>query len=433
MIKKGLLLVVVVMFLTTSLYGAGKQETGPVELTTPVMMGWQCIKPALDSLGEYETAHPNTKISIVEFPYLELQDKIFTEAALGAGAFDIAQLSIGWNASLMATGKFVSLNDFIKEEYGSVANYTDKLFAVNEVCIDDDGNVAFMPFHANITYGIYREDLFKEYGLKPPKSFEDLIETAKKLTKDTDGDGTIDLWGLTWAGNYSDSLWTYINLATGMGMSGTELLDNQGRVRIGVKGSRDRKAAIDAAQYYQDATYKHKVTPPNIVELGGTQQWEMWKAGLIGMSIDWWGDFWGNPDLRTHGEVGSFRSPALPDVKRWMTISWWSYGVFKTSPHPKEAFEFINWWLDEDIQRAMSEFSGQGSPIKKYTEQFAKDGTVASALLPSFTVSTSGPQTPLWPQITEVIRSELSRLLSNEITPEQMVEILAEKYAEILL
>jgi multiple sugar transport system substrate-binding protein len=431
--RRMLSLLVVTLLLTISVFGAGKQEkAGPANITTPVMTGWQCIKPALDRIKEFEGAHPSIKVTIVEFPYLELQDKIFTEAAMGSGTFDIAQLSIGWNSSLMASGKFVSLNKYIEKKYGSVENYTKKLFDVNRVCIDDKGNVQFMPFHANIRYGIYRDDLFKKYGLKPPKSYEDVVDAAKKLTRDTNSDGRIDLWGLTWAGNYEDSLGTYIDLATGMGMNGTELLDNQGRVRIGVKGSKDREAAVSAARYYQDATYKFKVTPPNIVEIGGTQQWEMWKAGLIGMSIDWWGDFWGHPDLRSYGDVGSFVQPALPDVKEYMTISWWSYGVFKSSSHPEQAFEFINWWLDEDIQAAMSKFSGQGSPVKEYTDKFAAKGYVAPALLPSFSVSSAGPQTPKWPQIAEAIRSQLSRLLTNEITPEQMVDILTAKYTEIL-
>jgi multiple sugar transport system substrate-binding protein len=43
---------------------------------------------------------------------------------------------------------------------------------------------------------IYRADLFREKGIKTPlKSWKELIEAAKKLTEDTNGDGTIDRWG----------------------------------------------------------------------------------------------------------------------------------------------------------------------------------------------------------------------------------------------
>jgi len=69
-------------------------------------------------------------------------------------------------------------------------------------------------------YGIswpleYRADLYEENGLEPPVYWTDLLEAAKKLTKDLDGDGRIDIYGMMMPysikGNYgSQAIWGFL-------------------------------------------------------------------------------------------------------------------------------------------------------------------------------------------------------------------------------
>jgi ABC-type glycerol-3-phosphate transport system substrate-binding protein len=50
----------------------------------------------------------------------------------------------------------------------------------------------------------YNTDVFKKEGVEPPKAgwtWDDFEATAKQLTKDTNGDGTPDVYGFTWASN----------------------------------------------------------------------------------------------------------------------------------------------------------------------------------------------------------------------------------------
>ena len=44
----------------------------------------------------------------------------------------------------------------------------------------------------------YNTEMFKAAGLnpdKPPKTWDEFLQYAKKLTRDTDGDGKVDQWG----------------------------------------------------------------------------------------------------------------------------------------------------------------------------------------------------------------------------------------------
>ena len=51
-------------------------------------------------------------------------------------------------------------------------------------------------FHATTSL-FYRKDLFKEAGVDPAsiKTWDDLVEAARKLTRDIDKDGRVDIWG----------------------------------------------------------------------------------------------------------------------------------------------------------------------------------------------------------------------------------------------
>ena len=47
---------------------------------------------------------------------------------------------------------------------------------------------------------LLRNDLLQEAGLDVPESFDEIVETAKKLTVDTNGDGKIDRYGMSLMG-----------------------------------------------------------------------------------------------------------------------------------------------------------------------------------------------------------------------------------------
>jgi len=66
----------------------------------------------------------------------------------------------------------------------------------------------------------YRADLYEEAGLEPPKTWDDLLEAAEKLTMDRDGDGETDIYGfclpVSTIGNYgSQVVWGFLRTNDG--------------------------------------------------------------------------------------------------------------------------------------------------------------------------------------------------------------------------
>ena len=71
-----------------------------------------------------------------------------------------------------------------------------------------DGKICVIPYNISTPIMYYNKDLFKASGLdpdSPPATWDELLTQAKAISKDTDGDGEMDIWGL----NIKDIVWIY--------------------------------------------------------------------------------------------------------------------------------------------------------------------------------------------------------------------------------
>jgi multiple sugar transport system substrate-binding protein len=78
-----------------------------------------------------------------------------------------------------------------------------------------EGNQYALPIFGVYWPLTYRADLYEEAGLAPPETWEDLREAAERLTIDTNGDGTPDIYGMCLPvssnGNYgSQVVWSFV-------------------------------------------------------------------------------------------------------------------------------------------------------------------------------------------------------------------------------
>jgi maltose-binding protein MalE len=84
---------------------------------------------------------------------------------------------------------------------------------------------------------------------QPPGTLEELIAVGKSLTEDTNGDGKVDRYGLTW--NYREPFF-FVPFLTGFG---GWIMDELGNPTL------DNDATVRALQFVLDLRDKHKVIP----------------------------------------------------------------------------------------------------------------------------------------------------------------------------
>lgn len=189
----------------------------------------------------------------------------------------------------------------------------------------------------------YNKDLFEEAGVVAEiETWDDMVETAKKLTRDKNNDGTIDVWGLRLElSKYKTAQTTWIAM---LWSNGGDVFNDDF-----TKCTLDSKEAIETLRWYGDLQNKHKVA--SVVADPD------WLSGGAAMQVH------GNWDIHGYAPVlgNSLGAMAMPRGKaQHATYAHGdSYAIFKTSPEKQEAaWTFVKWLQSPEIATDLAIIGG---------------------------------------------------------------------------
>ncbi len=284
----------------------------------------------------FETLNPGIRIEADGLPWVDLEGKIASALASGTPP----ELSHGQPitcSALQAKGLLLPLDEVVKAlGEGNVWKQ------VRPVCHAQGQQFGLV--HAVATsLLIYRRDMAAPLGIAQPASWTEMIAAAEALTRDTDGDGRIDVYGVTLSG---DNLFINILLGELIRANDGRLFDENHKPQL-----TDRRM-IEVLQYLSQLL-KYAIpgwegqnylrTFQNLAE--GRAAMMLYGhgrgAGLIERSVphehadDRTFAVW----IKPQGPSGS-RPAVQVDEEPWM--------LFKGSRHPKEAIEFLKFFYRDD-------------------------------------------------------------------------------------
>lgn len=177
------------------LVGASMALTAPaMSDTTLKFISWQVDEPGIKEwwqgiIGEFEAAHPGVTIDFTKVARENYLDTMITLFASGSPP-DIAHLAVfevgpiaenGWLEDL---GPRIAASDIPIDDW---AGRSKCIWEGKEVCI-------ILLYFGGIM--AYNQAMLDEEGLSVPTDWDGFIDAARKLTKDTDGDGITDQFGV---------------------------------------------------------------------------------------------------------------------------------------------------------------------------------------------------------------------------------------------
>ena len=189
--------------------------------------------------------------------------------------------------------------------------------------------------HENCDGLLVRPDFIEEAGweLGAIKTWDDFIQLAKDLTKDTDGDGTMDQFGFIVMGG----------AAVGFGINSDLIFKSNGITAIDL----DKKDAyLEVLNLFSTLG---PYMPPEFNTARGGPKRRMWGSGRLAMNIhgNWWAnDMMGvNPDVVMPGKLAVIPFPQGPSQVTGQEVYWnreWlGLLAFKDSENLAEAIEMI--------------------------------------------------------------------------------------------
>lgn len=316
--------------------------SGPVDITY-----WLWQDDATDTTwqtlaDEFNSSQQKVKVTLEVIPLDQYQDKLITAAASNTGP-DAARSKDWWLGQFAPKGMIADLTDYVNKWDGK-SEVIDSLWATGKLPGDD--KVYMMPHQYTTLYLYYNKDLFNKAGLQPPKTQQQLVDDAKKLTNAGDKKYGIDVRG---GGGGQDQwlAWMYAG--------GAQVVDDKGAVAI------TDPAATKANELYVSLA-KDKSTPPGSVTAAFAQVKTNFTTGTTAMMIHHPGSL---ADLKQAlgDKLGVIPIPTV-DGKPGPTLGSMSGNIVLNSSSKKDAaFQWISWLDTKDPMKKISASSGGQLPV----------------------------------------------------------------------
>lgn len=372
----------------------------------------------------FKAKHPNVKLDIDEAPWGDFTKKIATQIA-GGNAPDV------WfqeNAAVLGYGKKGAAEDlapYIAKDLKK-DDYIDSLFATKA-----GDKVWGVPHGGNPIALAYNKKLFTDAKVDFPSdkwTYQDMIDAAKKLTKDTNGDGTPDVWGFFTSGSITPGWFPWIKSAGGQALDST--LE---------KAVFDDEKSIKGITEWTNMINKYKVSPSRTTSSGLGGETQMFGNGLVAMVFmqystaeSIYNKNFPNLDYDTVMIPKGFDGKrVVPNVvNSWVVFS-------KAKQEGKDAaWTWLKYYLGEEAQNVVAE-SGAGLPVKKTAMTKLESLSSKPANKKAFTqgvaeAGTTLDENPSWNEWRTVAQPIFNDILDAKIAPADGLKQIKDKVQKVL-
>lgn len=354
------------------------------------------------------------KYEVAPADYLQWQQGMTTRLASGDTSVDAFHCDDFQAAIYGAAGWLVELDPIVKE-YG--INLDDWPSTLLKDVSSWKGKLYRLPWGNDTEIFFYRTDYFKEAGVQPPTTWDDLVNVAMKLTKGT------DRYGIALSGQKNGVLGNDIQHWTNQAGGAINRLDDPG--------------SKQALAFYKDLYAKHKVAPASTPQEDYSSILQGWLAGKYAMWWCWDGflgafrtnkDFWKN-------QVSAFLPPKGPKNAQ-TTTGCWGWAISNYSEKKDLAKQWIAYTARPEIMKLqtlrgrvparMSLWSDKEvqdqAPSAVFLEQLAKAGDLVKAR----------PVTPSIQEIYDAAEQNVHAYLTDQVNLDTAIKNAMDKIKPVM-
>ncbi len=384
---------------------------------------WQWNQqPTVKALEEFQqtfnTANPRIQVVREDSRYGD-KEAVFTSQSQAKAAADIAHFSIRPIRNFADHGFLLDLTPFVEKEGGAkfLAQWDP---AALEMC-RYKGKLYCLPDNLYPVVLMYNIEHFKHVGLnpdKPPTTWAEFLEYAKKLTRSTRGDGKIDRWGVGILGAREEGV--FMRFDPWLWGAGGDYLTADGK-----RSALDTPEALEGFNYYVDLFTKHKVVPPGVIEQGAQNVRTQLAHEAVSMILNFSSEPYIvnaiNPQLHA---LDVLRWAPLPVGKKRVTAAWFSVRVISAfTKNPDAAWSVYKAWYGKDQQMLNFKndaFMSTRPDVRNSPE--VKGHKFAPIALAQAPYVKWDPLIPEWPKIGDAMLTAIQEAFTGVKTSEQALK-----------
>jgi len=374
------------------------------------------MKPVID---EFEKQNPGIKISYQLQSPQDYQDRIKT-AIQSQNSPDIVRLHSTWlpifaRDLFPAPANSVSSTEISTNFYPIVLKTLVSGTQVYGVPMTMEGLALFM-----------NNSMFQQKSLSAPRTWEDILTSAKALKEVDPLTGKITRAGIALGSTSNIDQWPDI-VSLMLLQAGVKLTDPKG------------PEVLATLKYYTDFVSKHRVwddtMPPSTVAFANEKV-----AMIIAPS-------WKAQEIKTINPSLSWQTVPVPQLPDSDTVTWASYwfeSVSKNSKHPQEAWKFLSFLASAKAQQvifdaATTDREYPQAPANKAVASIAQSNLVIAPYVNSFDTartfytasSTKDSKTALNSRLIKYLEDAVNSTSQNQDTAKAM-ETLNSGFIQVL-
>jgi len=353
-----------------------------------------------------------------QVPYEEVRAAQITDAH-GAQQYDIINPCTEWSYEYREFSAPI-------DEYIGKAGYpdiqADDLIQFVYKAFNPTDKIYFIPYQPDTRVFFYRKDLLEAEGLSVPTTWDELLNAAGKLTKDTNNDGKTDQYGFVFSAARGWNL-TLVWVPF-MFSAGGELFDGETPVF-------NSKAGVDAINFLIELK---QYGPPDINAYGEYEVNSAAVNGTVAMGVSASSI---TPEIEAatspvKGLMGTTEFPVqtagyVPEYSAGM--GGWAFGVSDYSK-VKDAAAYTLMWLTSKKIVAEMEINGR-MHASRYSQATNKKLLEANPHVPTIVdvlakskIFFEGPEGA---SIGEIVNLRVAQAISGEMDPQKALDLAAKE------
>ncbi|WP_027232836.1 sugar ABC transporter substrate-binding protein [Phyllobacterium sp. UNC302MFCol5.2] len=291
------------------------------------------------------------KVNSEQTPEQQQRQKAVIELTSGKPSFDVIHISYHVQKRQFEKGGWLAdLTPFLRDPSLTEPSLTESDFAEAGLAFAKDQNGRFggLPFSVDYWILYWNKDLFAAKGVEYPKTFDELVAAAEKLT-----DAASGTYGFVARGMKNANTPVWASLMLGYGKSTVE----NGTLQT------DTPEAIEAATLYQRLMTKS--APPGVTGFNWAECQSSFLQGKVAMWLDGIGFAppLENPQKsRVVGKVGYGVMPKGPNAQAAPTFGD-GIGVTEGSSNKEAAYLYCQWAISKEMGARLLQ-TGSGVPFR---------------------------------------------------------------------
>jgi multiple sugar transport system substrate-binding protein len=330
------LVILAVLLLTACGSGAEPQAEGTkMILRAGTGDSGEGLEPHQQIIAAFEDENPDILVQLEAVAGRDYYTRLLTQIA-AKDAPDIMQIGDDAVPMFVDKGAFLPLDDYIGGDYPlDTSIFLPGVLEPGQW----EGKQWLLPKDFTPLGIYYNKIIFDVYGVDYPTdgwTWQDMLETAQALTKDTDGDGKTDIWGIQLTANWTTGFEYWVAAAGG------SLISADG---IQFVGYMDSPQTIEAVRFFADLYNEYKVAPP-------PADFSLWAGGNAEFDN-------GQAAMRLFGrwpQAGYLENPSIDlgvvgvpvGDTRANILFWGGFGIFEGTKHPEAAWRFLSYYTGEE-------------------------------------------------------------------------------------